>query len=90
MSMEIVENVGPETSQKSGWRIPRRFTTAGEDVYGTKSWSPRDARIAHPDGTVVFEQLGCDFPEDWSDTAVSLQSSGKSHPNCSKTTVPSG
>ena len=72
MSMEIVDAVGTEQKTKSGWRIPRRFTTAGEDVYGTKTWSARDARITHPDGTVVFEQIGCEFPEDWSDTAVKV------------------
>ncbi|MEC7752064.1 MAG: hypothetical protein VX405_11225, partial [Myxococcota bacterium] len=65
MPMETVDTVGTEKKSKSDWRIPRRFTTAGEDVYGTKTWSARDARITHPDGTIVFEQIGCEFPEDW-------------------------
>lgn len=72
MALEIAESGVAEQSTSEGWRIQRHFTTAGEDVYGTKKWSLRDARITNPDGSVIFEQIGCEFPEDWSDTAVKV------------------
>lgn len=60
--------------------ISRRFTTPGVHPYDEIGWGPRDARITEPgkDGKpdrIVFAQDGCEFPLDWSDTAVRIVAS---------------
>ncbi len=47
--------------------IHRHFTTPGVHPYDEVEWERRDARISNwKDGTVAFEQLGVEFPLDWS------------------------
>jgi ribonucleoside-diphosphate reductase alpha chain len=70
----------PPTMTDRALGIPRRFTRPGVHPYDEVAWGPRDAVIAEParDGRperVVFEQLGCEFPIDWSDTAVRIVAS---------------
>jgi ribonucleoside-diphosphate reductase alpha chain len=60
--------------------ISRRFTAPGVHPYDEIGWGPRDARITEPakDGRperVVFAQEDCEFPLDWSDTAVRIVAS---------------
>ncbi|MGD9570961.1 MAG: vitamin B12-dependent ribonucleotide reductase [Thermoleophilia bacterium] len=60
--------------------ITRRFTRPEVHPYDEVAWGPRDAKIVEParDGKperVVFEQEACDFPLDWSDTAVRIVAS---------------
>lgn len=60
--------------------ISRRFTRPGVHPYDEVAWGPRDAKIVEParDGKperVVFEQTDCEFPLDWSDTAVRIVAS---------------
>lgn len=60
--------------------ISRRFTTPGVHPYDEIGWGPRDARIVEPargdaPERVVFSQGGCEFPLDWSDTAVRIVAS---------------
>jgi ribonucleoside-diphosphate reductase alpha chain len=60
--------------------ITRRFTRPGVHPYDEVAWGPRDARIVEParddrPERVVFEQEGCEFPLDWSDTAVRIVAS---------------
>jgi ribonucleoside-diphosphate reductase alpha chain len=60
--------------------ISRRFTTPEVHPYDEIAWGPRDAKIIEParDGTperVVFQQDACEFPLDWSDTAVRIVAS---------------
>jgi ribonucleoside-diphosphate reductase alpha chain len=60
--------------------ISRRFTTPDVHPYDEIAWGPRDAKISEPakDGTperVVFQQDACEFPLDWSDTAVRIVAS---------------
>lgn len=43
------------------------FTTPGVHPYDEVAWEVRDSRITNwRDGTVAFEQLGVEFPMDWS------------------------
>ncbi|HTO00938.1 MAG TPA: vitamin B12-dependent ribonucleotide reductase [Microthrixaceae bacterium] len=56
-------------------RVPRYFTTPGSAVYDGVTWERRDARLVdHRDGSVAFEQLGVEFPSDWSVTASNIVS----------------
>jgi hypothetical protein len=60
--------------------IPRRFTRPGIHPYDEVAWGPRDAIIVEParddrPERVVFEQTDCEFPLDWSDTAVRIVAS---------------
>ena len=54
-------------------RLARRNTTVGTSPYDVVDWEIRDARLVdHRDGSVAFEQLGVEFPADWSVTASNL------------------
>ncbi len=70
----------PPTMTDRALGISRRFTRPGVHPYDEVAWGPRDARIVEParDGKperVVFAQEGCEFPLDWSDTAVRIVAS---------------
>src|SRR5437016_6215796 len=53
-------------------KIERRFTTAGQDVYGRFEWATRSSRISNPDGTVVFEMKDAQVPAGWSQLATDI------------------
>jgi ribonucleoside-diphosphate reductase alpha chain len=54
-------------------RLERRFTIAGRSPYDGIEWQHRDARLVdHRDGSVAFEQLGVEFPAEWSVTASNI------------------
>ncbi len=54
-------------------RLGRRFTTAGSSPYDDVAWELRDARLTdHRDGSIAFEQVGVEFPADWSVTASNI------------------
>ena len=59
----------------SGLRIPRVFSTAGQDPFDSVSWATRDAAIRNFAGEAIFEQLGVEFPEAWSPLAVNVVAS---------------
>lgn len=60
-------------SDQLGGRLGRRFTIAGTSPYSAVEWGLRDARLVdHRDGSVAFEQLGVEFPVDWSVTASNI------------------
>jgi ribonucleoside-diphosphate reductase alpha chain len=60
-------------SDQLGGRIGRRFTIAGTSPYSSVDWGLRDARLVdHRDGSVAFEQVGVEFPADWSVTASNI------------------
>ena len=47
--------------------LGRFFTTPGVHPYDEVAWEVRDSRITNwRDGTVAFEQLGVEFPMEWS------------------------
>ncbi len=53
--------------------ITRHFTSPGTRPYEHVQWELRDARISNwKDGTVAFEQLGVEFPVDWSLNATNI------------------
>jgi ribonucleoside-diphosphate reductase alpha chain len=56
----------------SGLTIERRYTRAGEDVYGTVEWELRDAVISNERGAKVFEQKGCEIPKSWTQLATNV------------------
>lgn len=56
-----------------GDRVQRRNTRPGASAFDSVQWHLRDARLTdHRDGSVVFEQLGVEFPVDWSVTASNI------------------
>ncbi len=60
-------------SQQLGIGFVRHFTNAGDDPYEQVAWERRDARISNwKDGTVAFEQLGVEFPIEWSLNATNI------------------
>ena len=55
--------------------LGRLFTSVGVDPYAEIVWERRDARITNwLDGSVVFEQLGVEFPTTWSLNATNIVS----------------
>ncbi|QQS65084.1 vitamin B12-dependent ribonucleotide reductase [Candidatus Saccharibacteria bacterium] len=53
--------------------IGRRFTKPKTRAYDQLTWVKRDSVIKNPmTGKPVFEQLGVDFPEDWSLNAINI------------------
>ncbi len=55
--------------------IRRFFTTPEVHPYDTIEWERRDARITNwKDGSVAFEQLGVEFPANWSLNATNIVS----------------
>src|SRR5580698_4595572 len=67
----------PETMaiapQRSQIGIRRHFTTEGVHPYDEVRWERRDARITnYRDGSVAFEQLGVEVPDDWSLNATNI------------------
>jgi ribonucleoside-diphosphate reductase alpha chain len=59
--------------EQAGIGIRRTFTTEGVHPYDEVTWERRDARISnYQDGSVAFEQLGVEFPVDWSLNATNI------------------
>ena len=59
--------------EQAGIGIRRHFTTEGTDPYDMVEWETRDARISNwKTGEVAFEQLGVEFPADWSLNATNI------------------
>ncbi len=59
--------------ERAGIGITRHFTTADVHPYDLVEWERRDARITNwKDGSVAFEQLGVEFPLDWSLNATNI------------------
>ena len=53
--------------------LRRLFTSPGVHPYDEVEWENRDARLTNwKDGTVAFEQLGVEFPVDWSVNATNI------------------
>ncbi len=53
-------------------KISRRFTKAGQDVYGSLEWSKRSSRIGNADGSTVFEMTDAEIPASWSQLATDI------------------
>ena len=70
----------PPTMTDRALAIPRRFTRPGAHPYDDVAWGPREAVIVEParddrPEREVFRQDDCEFPLDWSDTAVRIVAS---------------
>lgn len=52
--------------------LARYFTKQGAHPYDAIEWVKRDAQIMSPSGEVIFEQLGVEFPKDWSQNAINI------------------
>jgi ribonucleoside-diphosphate reductase alpha chain len=70
----------PPTETFRALAIPRRFTRPGVHPYDEVAWGPREAVIVEParddrPEREVFRQDDCEFPLDWSDTAVRIVAS---------------
>ncbi|HVG99190.1 MAG TPA: adenosylcobalamin-dependent ribonucleoside-diphosphate reductase, partial [Miltoncostaeaceae bacterium] len=70
----------PPTMTDRALAIPRRFTRPGVHPYDEVAWGPREAVIVEParddrPEREVFRQDDCEFPLDWSDTAVRIVAS---------------
>ncbi|HVK27321.1 MAG TPA: vitamin B12-dependent ribonucleotide reductase, partial [Nocardioides sp.] len=70
----------PPTMTDRALAIPRRFTRPGVHPYDEVAWGPREALIVEParddrPEREVFRQDDCEFPLDWSDTAVRIVAS---------------
>ncbi len=76
--MTLISNQSSRRNEFAGGeslsdRVQRFFTAPGTRVYDTVDWEKRDARLVdYRDGTVAFEQLGVEFPTDWSVTASNI------------------
>ena len=53
-------------------KISRRFTKAGQDVYGSLEWTTRSSRIGNADGSTVFEMNDAEIPASWSQLATDI------------------
>jgi ribonucleoside-diphosphate reductase alpha chain len=53
-------------------RIERHFTKAGSDVYDAIAFRKTDVVMKNPDGSAVFESLGTEVPEHWSQVATDV------------------
>jgi len=59
--------------ERTGIGIRRFFTRPGAHPYDDLTWERRDARLTNwQDGSVAFEQLGVEFPTDWSLNATNI------------------
>lgn len=61
------------TKPKSGLRIERHFSRAGEDPFKlVGEYAPRDVIIKDDKDNVIFEMKGAVFPVSWNDTDVKM------------------
>lgn len=60
-------------AQQTALGLQRYFTQTGKNAYDQLKWVKRDSVIMNPvKNKPVFEQLGVEFPEDWSLNAINI------------------
>lgn len=60
-------------AQQTALGLSRFFTRTGKNAYDQLTWVTRDSVIMNPmTNKPVFEQLGVEFPEDWSLNAINI------------------
>ena len=60
-------------AQTTALGMSRFFTRPGKNAYDQLTWVKRDSVLTNPmSNTPVFEQLGVEFPEDWSLNAINI------------------
>ncbi|REJ80232.1 MAG: vitamin B12-dependent ribonucleotide reductase [Acidobacteria bacterium] len=70
-----VDAPGSAATSSAALHWGRHFSTPGRHPFDQVEWSLRDAVIHDPEGNVVFEQRGVEFPTAWSQTAVNIVAS---------------
>lgn len=68
----LSEVVGVPQEGREAGRWVRTFTKEGVHPFDEVEWKTCDARIAKPDGRIVFEQLGVEVPAWWDQTAINI------------------
>jgi len=63
---------GKKGKDQLGLKVPRRFTTAGEDPFDSVEWELRTANISNEKGETVFEQTDVEIPASWSQLATNV------------------
>ena len=68
------KNTSPKknAAKSDGIRVPRRFTTAGVDVFDSVKWDLRRTVISNPDGSTVFAMENIEVPASWSQLATDI------------------
>ena len=61
--------------ERRGLKIDRRYTTRGQDVWDTVTWSIRSASIGDGGGSTVWEQKDLEIPTGWSQLATNVLAS---------------
>jgi len=70
----MLTSVNPSTSMRCNLETPLHFTN-GDHPFNGIEWTKRDALIANPDGSVVFEMRDVEAPASWSQLAVDIAAS---------------
>lgn len=70
----MAQTTGPNSLNKTGGLgIKRSFTKPDSKAYDSLTWVSRDSVLMNPQtGKAVFEQLGVEFPEGWSQNAINI------------------
>jgi ribonucleoside-diphosphate reductase alpha chain len=68
------KNASPKNNaaKSDGIHVPRRFTTAGVDVFDSVKWDLRRTVISNPDGSTVFAMENIEVPASWSQLATDI------------------
>src|SRR3954451_23861022 len=60
---------------RSGMVVPRVFSTEGSSPFDQVDWDLRTAEIKDERGRVIFQQVGCEVPRNWTQLATNVVSS---------------
>src|ERR1051326_4427448 len=70
---QISQQGGEYMAQTTGLSIGRKFTRPKSKGYDALDWVKRDSVLMNPQtNKPVFEQLGVEFPEGWSQNAINI------------------
>lgn len=69
---KIATNSVATKAKKSGVKVSRRFTKAGENPFNSVKWDKRVSRIKDETGRAIFEKKDAEVPEGWSQVATDI------------------
>ena len=64
--------VATVTTAKAGMEVPRVFSAEGVSPYDQVEWDLRTAAIKDEKGRVIFEQVDCEVPANWTQLATNV------------------
>jgi len=70
--INVEEKFNKKPGKKTGLAINRYFTKDGKDPYESVEYENRSAKIANPDGSVVFSLESAEVPRSWSQMATDI------------------